>query len=326
MRVCVYGAGAIGGHLAARLAKGGAEVSVIVRGANLAGIRQRGLTVRAPDETFTVPVMATDDPRGLGPQDAVLVTAKAPALASVAAGIGPLLGPDTPVVFVLNGIPWWYFHAHGGPLDGQVLPRLDPGNALRDAVGMRRVIGGVVHSPCTVIEPGVIEVTASRSRLVLGEPDGTISARAEAIAAALRTGGVEGDVTPRIRDAIWSKLAQNLAGGPIAVLTRSPPLGSLVEPACEAAARRVYAEAAAIATALGCAPAIDIEAQIERSRGSRHKASILQDLELGRPMEIDGIYDAPLELARRVGVATPTLDVLVALVKVRARVAGLYGG
>ena len=236
MRVCVYGAGAIGGHLAARLAKGGAEVSVIVRGANLAGIRQRGLTVRAPDETFTVPVMATDDPRGLGPQDAVLVTAKAPALASVAAGIGPLLGPDTPVVFVLNGIPWWYFHAHGGPLDGQVLPRLDPGNALRDAVGMRRVIGGVVHSPCTVIEPGVIEVTASRSRLVLGEPDGTISARAEAIATALRAGGVEGDVTPRIRDAIWSKLAQNLAGGPIAVLTRSPPLGSLVEPACEAAA------------------------------------------------------------------------------------------
>ena len=141
----------------------------------------------------------------------------------------------------MNGIPWWYFHAHGGPLDGQVLPRLDPGNALRDAVGMRRVIGGVVHSPCTVIEPGVIEVTASRSRLVLGEPDGTISARAEAIATALRAGGVEGDVTPRIRDAIWSKLAQNLAGGPIAVLTRSPPLGSLVEPACEAARQRIVA-------------------------------------------------------------------------------------
>jgi 2-dehydropantoate 2-reductase len=326
MKICVYGAGAIGGHVAARLARGGAAVSVVVRGANLAAIRANGLTVRMPDESFTVSVAATDDPATLGPQDAVVVTAKAPALASVAAGIGPLLGPDTPVAFVLNGIPWWYFHGHGGPLDGQNLPRLDPDCALARAVGMGRVIGGVVHSPCTVVAPGVVAVTASRNRLVFGEPDGTASPRVAALATALSAGGMEGEATPRIREAIWTKLSQNLAGGPVAVLTGAPPLLSLAEPECVAAARLIYAEAAAVAAALGCPITLDVDALIERSRGSTHKASILQDLELGRPMEIDGIFDAPLELARRAGVPTPTLNLLVALVKVRARAAGLYGG
>jgi 2-dehydropantoate 2-reductase len=326
MRICVYGAGAIGGHLAARFAKGGADVSVVVRGANLVGIRARGLTIQPPNETYTAQVTATDDPRTLGPQDVVVITAKAPALASVAAGIGPLLGPDTPVVFVLNGIPWWYFHAHGGALDGQMLPKLDPDNVLREAVGMERVIGGVVHSACMVLEPGLIEVSHSRNRLVLGEPDGTMSARVEAIAAPLRAGGMEAEVTPRIRDAIWSKLALNLASGPIAVLTQSTPLRSMPEPACEAAVRRIYAETEAVAAALGWKASVDADAQIARSRDSLHKASILQDLELGRPMEVGSIYETPLDLARRAGVETPTLDLLVALVKVRAGVAGLYGG
>ncbi|HEY2132491.1 MAG TPA: ketopantoate reductase C-terminal domain-containing protein, partial [Acetobacteraceae bacterium] len=222
--------------------------------------------------------------------------------------------------------PWWYFHGHGGALDGQAWPKLDPGNALREAVGMGRVIGGVVHSACMVLEPGVIEVSGTRNRLVLGEPDGTVSSRVEALAAPLRAAGMEAEVTPRIRDAIWSKLALNLASGPIAVLTQSTPLRSLPEPACESAVRRIYAEAEAVAAALGCKATIDADWQIARSRGSLHKASILQDLELGRPMEIDGIYESPLELARRAGVETPTLDLLVALVKVRARVAGLYAG
>ncbi|MCW3477315.1 ketopantoate reductase family protein [Limobrevibacterium gyesilva] len=326
MRVCVFGAGAIGGHLAARLATGGAEVSIIARGAHLAAVQRNGLLVRAPDREMHVRVAATDDPRTLGPQDAVLVTAKAPALPSVAAGIGPLLGPDTPVVFAMNGIPWWYFHAHGGALDGRTLPKLDPGDAVRRAIGTARSIGGVVYSACAVVEPGVVAVEHNRNRLVLGEPDGTLSARAEAIAAPLRAGGIRVDATDRIRDWIWSKLLMNLSSGPVAVLTQSAPKDVYAEPACIAAARAIYAEAGAVAAALGCTPQIDVEAQLGLSQSMTHKPSILQDLELGRPMEIDTIFDAPLELACMVGVPTPTLDLLVALAKVRARAAGLYGG
>ncbi len=178
MKICVFGAGAIGGHLAARLAHGGADVSVVARGAHLAAIRANGLRLEAPDANFTVKVAATDDPATLGPQDAVLVTVKAPALGSVAASIAPLLGPDTPVVFVINGIPWWYFDQHGGALDGTPLDSLDPGGAVRAAIGPARAIGGVVYSACTVTAPGVIEVEHLRNRLVLGELDGTLSARA----------------------------------------------------------------------------------------------------------------------------------------------------
>jgi 2-dehydropantoate 2-reductase len=323
-RVCVYGAGAIGGHLAARLARGGADVSIVARGAHLAAIRQNGLRIHAPDAELHANVTATDDPRDLGPQDAVLVTAKSPALASVAAGIGPLLGPDTPVVFVMNGIPWWYFHAHGGALDGQTLPQLDPDGAIRAAVDVRRVIGGVVYSACTVVEPGVVHVENPRNRLVLGEPDGALTPRIEAIAAPLRAGGFIIDATPKIRDAIWSKLLLNLGGGPIAILTGGPPKLNLLEPAIETAVRHVYEEAIAIATALGCSPTLNIETQLGHSRASAHKPSILQDLELGRPMEIESMLAAPLELARRAGVPTPTLDLLIALACTRAATAGLY--
>jgi 2-dehydropantoate 2-reductase len=324
VRICVFGAGAIGGHLAGRLARGGAEVSVVARGAHLAAIRADGLVVQAPDATFTSRVAATDDPAGLGVQDAVIVTVKAPALPSVAAAIAPLLGPETPVVFVMNGIPWWYFDQLGGALEGTRMASLDPGEAVRTAVGPERSIGGVVYSACTVVAPGVVEVENSRNRLVLGEIDGRVSERIEAIAAPLRAGGFAIDITPDIRTAVWAKLMMNMSGGPISVLTQSSPGRNLVEPAVEAAVRLVYAEGLAIARALGCDPVVDVEAAIAGSKRMAHKPSILQDLELGRPMEIPTIFDAPLELARLVGVATPTLDLLVALARLRARAAGLY--
>ena len=190
MRIAIYGAGAIGGHLAARLVRGGAEVSVVARGAQLAAIRERGIRVVAPDWDGVVPVAASDDPAALGRQDAVLVTVKAPALASVAAGIAPLLGPDTPVVFVMNGVPWWYFHAHGGKLDGGHLAQVDPGGAMWDAAGPDRAVGGVVYSACTVVEPGVIAVANKRSKLVIGEPDGRMTGRMAAIAAPLQAAGI----------------------------------------------------------------------------------------------------------------------------------------
>ena len=323
MKICVFGAGAIGGHLAARLARGGAEVSVVARGANLQAIGTNGLRIEAPDETFTQRVTATGDASSLGPQDAVLVTVKAPALSSVAASIAPLLKPDTPVVFVINGIPWWYFDRHGGALDGTRLDALDPGGAVRAAIGPERTIGGVVYSACTVVAPGVVQVEHARNRLILGELDGTVSARAEAIAAPLTAGGFTMEVTPDIRSAVWSKLMLNMAGGPIAVLTTQSGQTNLHEPAVEKAVREIYAEAEAIARALGCAPIFNIESSLAGSRKTSHRPSILQDLLLGRPMEVATIFDAPLALARLAGVATPTLDLIVALARLRAQAAGL---
>ena len=323
MKICVFGAGAIGGHLAARLAKGGAEVCVVARGAHLAAIQERGLSVRAPDGAFSAVVRASADPAELGPQDAVLVTTKAPALASVAETIGPLLRPDTPVVFALNGIPWWYFDGHGGALDGTRLEALDPGGAVRRAIGPARTLGCVVYSACTVVEPGVIHVEHARNRLVLGEPDGSVSARARAIAAALEAGGITMEIAADIRSAVWSKLLLNLASGPIAVLTGAAGQVNLTEPAIERAVRAIYAEGEAVARALGCTPVVDVGRSLANSRGNGHKPSILQDLELGRPMEVATIFDATLQLARLVGVPTPTLDFVVALARTRARTAGL---
>jgi 2-dehydropantoate 2-reductase len=325
VKICVFGAGAIGGHLAARLARGGADVSVVARGAQLAAIRANGLRIEAPDGVFTAQVTATDDPASLGPQDAVLVTVKAPSLASVAAAIGPLLGPQTSVTFVINGIPWWYFDQHGGALEGTRLEMLDPGDAVRRAIGPARTLGGVIYSACTVTSPGVIKVEHARNKLVLGELDGAISARAEAIAAPLRAGGFVVEVSPDIRSEVWSKLFLNLASGPIAVLTQSPGKQTLEEPAVEHAMRAIFQEAEAVARALGRSPRVNVESSINGTRVSAHKNSILQDLELGRPMEVATLYDAPLQLARLAGVATPTLDLLVALARLRAKAAGLYG-
>ena len=325
MKVCVFGAGAIGTHVAGRLAKGGAMVSVIARGPQLAAIQANGVRVHAADGEIQARVAAGADARVLGLQDAVIVTVKAPALPSVARGIGPLLGPDTTVAFVMNGIPWWYFHGTGGE-EGRRLPKLDPGDALRNAVHPARVVGGVVYSACTITEPGVVHVENQRSRIVLGAPDGCSSGRIEALAAILRAGGLVMEVTNRIRDAVWAKLLLNLGSGPLAVLAGCAPAQLFAEDACRIAARRILAEGAAIAAAMGCPVEPNAEGQIANGAKSHHKPSILQDLEGGRPMEIDALYGVPLDFARMHGVPTPTLDLLAAAVRVRARQAGLYPG
>ncbi|MDR3534127.1 MAG: 2-dehydropantoate 2-reductase [Rhodopila sp.] len=324
MKICIYGAGAIGGHLAVRLHRAGADVSVVARGAHLAAIQANGLRVHAVDGEHHAPVRASADPRELGPQDAVFVTVKAPALPAVAASIGPLLGPDTPVAFVMNGIPWWYFDHLPGPHEGKSLPRIDPDDALRRALGPGRAIGGVVYSASAVTAPGVVEVEQPKSRVILGEPDGTLSDRVLTLAGLIAKGGISGEATPAIRTEIWNKLISNLAGGTLAVLTGCAPKGIYVEPAAEHAALRVMHEATAIAQALGADPTTNHAQRIGNQRSMDHKPSILQDLELGRPMEIDGLFDAPLVLAHLAGVEAPTLELLVALCKLRGRSAGLY--
>lgn len=323
MRICVYGAGAIGGHIAARLAKGGAEVSIVARGPHLRAVQEDGLTVQAADGVLHCRPRATDDPSRLGPQDAVIVTVKAPALPAVAAGIGPLLGPETAVAFVMNGIPWWYFDRT--PQEGRQLPLLDPGDAVREAVGVHRTIGGVVYSAATVTRPGYVEALAPDNRVILGEPDGAMTPRLQALAGAIAAGGMGGIAVPDIRAAVWAKLLGNLMTGPLCLLARSSMQDTLTDPAVRraaiAAAREVLAVAAAYGHPItGQTP----EDRIARSAQIAHRPSILQDLEAGRAMEIDALFTVPLQLAQEAGVPTPVLDLSVALARRAAIAAGLH--
>ncbi len=324
MRICIYGAGSIGGYLAGRLAKGGAEVSVVARGAHLAAIRANGLRVLVADGDIHFRPAASADPAELGPQDAVVVCTKVPALPAVAAGIAPLLRPDTPVAFVTNGIPWWYFDRHGGPLEGGRVPEADPGDVLRRAVGVERALGGVIYAACSVPEPGVIEVTSRTSKLLLGEPDGTRSGRAVALASAFKAGGLPCSVSPDIRTEVWAKLLNNLANGPLCLLSRQDIRATFRDPVVRAAALAAVKEGMAIAAALGRPVASTAEDRINLSADIPHKPSILQDLEAGRPMEIDSLLLAPLRLAREAGVPTPLLSLTGALAVQAAEAAGLY--
>jgi 2-dehydropantoate 2-reductase len=325
MKVCVYGAGAVGGHLAGRLAKSGLDVSLIVRGAHLAAIEKHGLQVETKEGVLHSRPTATDDPKRLGTQDVVIVTLKAPSLPQAAEGLGTLLREDTLVVFAMNGIPWWYFHAHGGSLDGTRLPRIDPGDVLWRTVGPERAVGAVAYTACTVKAPGVVHAENPRNRLILGRPDGTADPRLRSLADAMASNGLEAETSARIRDAIWAKLLMNLTGGALATLTGFPMKEALSDPAVAAAAAVMTSEGAAIARALGCDPGIP-EGGLARLSVSNHKQSILQDLEHGRPMEVDAMLRVPLDLARLANVPTPTLDLIIGLAVQRARSAGLYAG
>jgi 2-dehydropantoate 2-reductase len=323
VRVCVFGAGAIGGHIAARLARGGAQVSLVARGAHLDAIRANGLRVEAHDGVHLSRPAASADPGELGPQDAVVVTVKAPALPSVAAGIAPLLGPETAVAFVMNGIPWWFFQGAAGPLAGTRLPEVDPEGAVERAVGIGRTIGGVVYSASEVVAPGVVRSEHGNIRVILGEPDGRVTPRAKALSEVIAAGGMPCPVTPDIRTEVWRKLLGNLSSGPLCVLSRQGVRATYADPALRAAARTLGEEGRAIAAALGCDPGAEA---VERVANSNllHKPSILQDLELGRPMEVAALFDLPLRLARLTGTPTPMLDLLVGLVRKSAEAAGLY--
>jgi 2-dehydropantoate 2-reductase len=298
---------------------------VVARGAHLAAIRANGLRVETPDGSVTAHLPASDDPRDLGPQDAVIVAVKAPALTLVAATIPPLLHEQTLVAFVMNGIPWWYFHRHGGPLDGRRLPRLDPDDALWHAVGPDRAIGGIFWPACSTPEPGVVKLLTGAGRgTVFGEPDGSTTPRITALADAFRAAQLPVTVADDIRTLIWQKLAFNLSAGPMCVLTETPVYATHAEPALIACSNRMVAEADAVARAMGITLDLDMQQIIAINTHLQHRPSILQDLQAGRPMEIDALYSVPLDMARLVGVPTPTLDLLVSLIKVKVQARGLY--
>jgi 2-dehydropantoate 2-reductase len=324
VKVCIFGAGAVGGCLAGRLSNSDAQISVLARGAALAAIRDNGIVVHAPRSEMHARVTASDDPAELGPQDAVIVCVKSPALPSVARAIGPLLHADTAVVFAMNGIPWWYFHGHGGEHEGRRLPKIDPDDALWNVIGPQRAIAGILFCACDLVSPGVVHVETARGRFILGEPDNTVSARGEALAALMRAEDFVVEVSPEIRKVIWSKLQMNMSTGIFGCLTDSPPKDIYGDPAIEAAVRAVVAEVGAVADALGFPTGFTADQLLAMVRNQSHKSSIVQDLANARPMEVDPTFALPLEMARLANVPTPTLDMLVALVRARARAVGSY--
>jgi 2-dehydropantoate 2-reductase len=307
-KVCVFGAGAIGGTLAAHLAEAGSRVSLVARGAQLAALRERGLTLLrpgVPPVNLHTPAVS-DHPRDLGPQDLVLVTVKATAVASVAAQIEPLLGRTTPVVFVVNGIPWWY--------PGKTAASGGAGGPLSRLLDSGRVVGAVAYSASEVIEPGVIRSDHRDDMLIVGEPDGASSPRCTAMERLFEGSTLRCQATDDIRSAIWSKLLINLAIGPMCLISRKSMKATFSDPLILAAAARVLDEGLLAATAvLGRRPPCDVETVLALVRCLDHKPSILQDVERGRPTELDALIKAPQRLARSAGIDTPTLDLLAAL-------------
>jgi len=324
MKICIYGAGAIGGFVGARLAMAGSEVSLVARGAHLAAIRDNGLKLRDSSGETTVQVAASDDPSELGTQDVVIVTLKAHSVPAAVDQIGLLCHEQTAIVTAVNGVPWWYFYRLGGEFEGRELATVDPGGRQWRELGPERAVGCVVYPACEVPEPGVIE-HIDGERFTLGEPSGEKTERIAQISAALRAAGLKAPVKTRIRDEIWIKLWGNVAFNPLSALT-----GATLEALCadedtRRIARLIMLEAQQIGEALGARFAVDVDRRIAGAAAvGAHKTSMLQDLERGRAMEIDAVVGAVRELGTLTGVPTPNLDVVLALVQARAREAGCY--
>jgi len=330
MKIVVFGAGAVGGHVATRLGAGaaaaGIEVAAVARGAQLAAIRERGLTLWIGEERYSAWLHATDRPETLGPQDVVFVTLKSSVLPEAAPALRTLIGPDTSVIFAMNGIPWWYLYRcpeNGVPHPD--LSRLDPGGVLAHSVGPERVIGCMINSANEVVEPGVIRNSpGTLNRFTLGEPDGTVSRRIEAISAAFERAGVAAPISTAIRTEIWDKLLRNLSSAPVCALTGAP-IGVIGHhPELFELSKALMKEGLAVANAHGIAPEVSVERAYGRRPSSQHKSSMLQDFERGRPPEIDGLLTAVQQFARVAAVPTPCLDTVTALIVEKARKAGLY--
>ena len=325
MKICVYGAGAIGGYLAVELALSGQEVCVVARGAHLKAIQEHGLKLVIHGRDKVARVAAAEDPSVFGVQDVVICALKAHQAYDCAAAFTPLLGPATAVLTAMNGIPWWYFYRAGGRFEGHHLESVDPGGRQWNAIQPGRAIGCVVEPACEVIAPGVI-VHHDLNRFIIGEPDGNRSSRVLELSKVLTEAGFDAPVRDNIRWNIWLKLWGNVCFNPISVLTGATLERIIGEPALRALCKTMMLETKAVNEALG----VQIpEGLVERRltvAGSLvgHKMSMLQDLERGRRLEIDALVTAVQELGRLTGVATPMVDAVLALVQARGRASGLY--
>ena len=324
MKVAIYGAGATGGYLGVKLALAGVDTTLIARGPHLEAMRRDGARLLIDGDELVARPFCTGDPAEAGPQDFVIIALKAHSTPGVVDAMQPLLGPETAVVTAQNGVPWWYFHGVGGEREGTRLQSVDPGGHQWDGIGPERAIGCVVYVATEIAEPGVIRHSYG-NRCTLGEPSGEKTDRIRALGKALISAGVRAPVRS-IRREIWVKLLGNVSFNPISALTLATLDKVATEPGTRAVARAMMEETRAIAEALGVPIRIDIERRIDGAAAvGAHRTSMLQDLEKGRAMEIDALVTAVQELGRLVAVPTPAIDIVLALVRQRAGVEGLYG-
>ena len=323
MQITIYGAGAIGGYLGALLCRSGADVSLIARGPHLAAMQQNGVRLISADDDFVVHPKCTDDPSRLGPQDYVIICLKAHSIPAAVDDIRPLLGADTTIVTAINGIPYWYFHGLGGPLEGYTVESVDPGGRQWSVFGPRRALGCILYPATEVAEPGVIR-HISGNKFPLGEPSGeTSSPRLLALQALFEEAGLKAPALERIRDELWLKLWGNLAFNPISALTHGTLDVIAFDPATRRVVDQMMSEAETIAHRLGVEFRVSRERRIDGAgRVGAHKTSMLQDLEKGRPLEIDALVGVIQELGALTEVATPTIDTILALIRQRAVMCG----
>ena len=323
-KVAIVGAGAIGGWIGVHLARAGAQVSVLARGETLAALQKSGLQLHQTGDVHSVPVKASSDASALGIQDLVVIAVKAPALASVAQQVGPLLGPDTVVLTAMNGVPWWFLQGFGGPVQGQPLDTVDPNGTIARAIPAAHLIGGVVHASCSVDAPGVIRHHFGDG-LIVGEPSGQATPRVQALHALLQRAGFNATLSPQIQKDIWFKLWGNMTVNPISAITGATSDRLLDDDLVRGFMSNVMLEARAIGERIGIpiAQAPEDRHAVTRKLGA-FKTSMLQDVEAGKPVELDALVSAVRELGQMTGVATPFTDALLGLSRLHARVRGLY--
>jgi 2-dehydropantoate 2-reductase len=319
MRFAIYGAGAIGAYLGAKLSVAGEDVALVARGPHLKAMRENGARIRAAEGDFTAKVLATDDPAEVGEVDVVVLAVKAHGLTAIAPLLKPMLGLNTIVIPAQNGIPWWYFQGHGGQWEGTRLESVDPGGVITNHIATGRIIGCVVYPAATIVEPGVIQHEEG-NRFSLGELDGSSSDRCKALSAAIGNAGLRAPIRSNIRQEIWVKLLGNLAFNPVSALTKASMVEIATDPEARAVARAMMEEAYAVAQALGVEIPITID---QRMAGAEqvgdHKTSMLQDIEAAKPIEIEGLVGSVLELGALLDIPMPYTSTVYACTKLLAQ-------
>ncbi len=322
MKIAIVGAGAIGAFLGAKLALSGEDVYLIARGPHLRAMQADGVRVRSPEGDFEAHPTATDDYESIGPVDFLFLTVKAHSLTGIAPNLAPLLGPDTAVVSAQNGIPWWYFMGHGGPFDGESIESVDPGGVIAGAIDQSRIIGCVIYPSTAIVEPGVIEHIEG-NRFSLGELDGSSSDRCKRLAGALIAAGLRAPIRGHIRHDMWIKLLGNVVFNPMSALTGATLVEMVTHPETSATVRAVMAEADEVAQGLGVRLPFTVEQRMEGARKvGAHKTSMLQDLEAGRPMELESVVGVVIELGEKLGLPMPLTRTLYSCARLLEQVRG----
>ena len=319
MRFAVYGAGAIGAYMGAKLSAAGEDVALIARGPHLEAIRENGVRIRSSDGDFDARLMATNDPNEIGKVDVVVLSVKAHGLTAIAPLLAPMLGPNTIVLPAQNGIPWWYFQSHGGRWEGTQLESVDPGGIITKHIATERIVGCVVYPAATIVEPGIIHHEEG-NRFSIGELDGSSSSRCKELAAAIGSSGLRAPVRSNIRQEIWVKLLGNLAFNPVSALTKASMVEIAMDPDARSVVQTMMEEAYAVAEALGVEIPISIEQRLAGAQKvGEHKTSMLQDVEAAKPIEIGGLVGSVLELGSLLGIPMPYTNTVYACTKLLAQ-------